>query len=725
MLPRSPIVFPRLLLCVFTVASISRAQESPLARVAEVRALSTEAVAQRPAVRVRAVVTFVISHPAPERPAVTNFTVQEDGTGIWVNLERGRRDEIWAGDETVIADLREGAEVEIEGVLAQGGLAPNILPRSVRVLGEKPLPPARVVALDRLMSGAEIAQRVIVSGVVQRCELYNLRWWMRVETPVGHLFVEAADGVVLNPLALVDAEVQVEGLAASVFNWRRDFARPRLRISRAENVVVTRPPPPDPFAAEKVSVKSLAGFSAEGRLLHRRRIEGNVTYYEPGSVLYLQEGGRAVRVGAGNVEPLQVGDRVEATGFIDISGTVAGLSGALFRKAGEGAPIEPVATTLAEVQSAAIPVKSGQPSTAPEYDGLLVKVTGRVLSGQSSTPGGGLRLVLDCDGTETTASLAGGLREADAVTLDAQPMGTMVRASGVAILRYAPSDLVAEFSTPTRLDLLLRDGRDIAVIQAAPWWTVRRALIALGLVLLVAIAALAWSVALRRTVQTQTAVIRDQLSRETLLQERSRMARELHDTVEQELMGLSLQLEAASDTLPGAPDAAQRTLHVGQALLKHTRAEVRRSIWDLRVPEFEQRDLETALRETLSPLSSPGGPEISVEVAGTARRMPGAVEVHLLRIVTEAVTNAVKHAGARRIVAGVEFAGDALTVRIRDDGRGFDSALAMKLSGGHFGLLGMNERAQRIGGTLDLRTAPGIGTEIVVRVPFENEKTPA
>jgi signal transduction histidine kinase len=287
------------------------------------------------------------------------------------------------------------------------------------------------------------------------------------------------------------------------------------------------------------------------------------------------------------------------------------------------------------------------------------------------------------------------------------------------MLRYAPSDLVAEFSKPTRLDLLLRDGNDIAVIQAAPWWTARRALIALGVMLLIAGAALAWSMALGRTVRRQTAVIRDQLSRETLLQERTRMARELHDTVEQELMGLSLQLEAAGDTLPDSPDTAQRALLTGQALLKHTRAEVRRSIWDLRAPEFERRDLETAVRETVGPLSSPGGPEIAVEVTGTARRMPGAVEVHVLRIASEAVTNAVKHAAARRIVAALEFTDRVLTVRIRDDGRGFDSAMAMKLSGMHFGLLGINERAQRIGGALELTSAAGNGTEIVVRVPIE------
>ncbi len=705
------------LLCFLITVALSCARELPRLRVAEARALSAEAVAQRPTVRVRAVVTFVISHPAPERPAVTNFTVQEEETGIWVDLSRARRDGIWAGDEKAIEALREGTEVEVEGVLAQGGLAPNIIPRTVRVLGEKPLPPARVVALDQLMSGAEIAQRVIVIGVVQRCELFNFRWWMRVETPVGHLFVEAMDGVVLKPSALVDGEVQVEGLAASVFNWRRDFARPRLRISRAENVVVTRPPPPDPFAAEKVSVKSLAGFSATGRLLHRRRIEGSVTYFEPGSLLYVQDGGRAVRVGTSSTASLRVGDRIEATGFIDISGMVAGLSGALFRKTGEGPPVKPVRTTMAEVQSAVVPMKSGQPSTEREFDGLLVKVTGRVLSVQSSRPGGPLRLVLDCDGTETTASLARG-------EIDAPPAGTMVGVNGVAVLGYAPSELVAEFSKPTRLDLLMRDGNDITVIQAAPWWTVRRAFIALGLVILVAVATLAWSVALRRKVRAQTSVICDQLSRETLLHERTRMARELHDTVEQELMGLSLQLEAAGDILPDSPATAQRALLTGQALLKHTRAEVRRSIWDLRVPEFEQRDLETALRETLVPLSTPGGPEISVEVEGAARRMPGAVEVHLLRIATEAVTNAVKHAGARRIVAGVRFASDALTVRVRDDGRGFDSARAMKLSSGHFGLLGMNERAQRIGGTLDLRTAPGSGTEIVVRVAAEIEWTP-
>lgn len=705
------------LLCFLITVALSCARDLPRLRVAEARALSAEAVAQRPTVRVRAVVTFVISHPAPERPAVTNFTVQEEETGIWVDLSRARRDGIWAGDEKAIEALREGTEVEVEGVLAQGGLAPNIIPRTVRVLGEKPLPPARVVALDQLMSGAEIAQRVIVIGVVQRCELFNFRWWMRVETPVGHLFVEAMDGVVLKPSALVDGEVQVEGLAASVFNWRRDFARPRLRISRAENVVVTRPPPPDPFAAEKVSVKSLAGFSATGRLLHRRRIEGSVTYFEPGSLLYVQDGGRAVRVGTSSTASLRVGDRIEATGFIDISGMVAGLSGALFRKTGEGPPVKPVRTTMAEVQSAVVPMKSGQPSTEREFDGLLVKVTGRVLSVQSSRPGGPLRLVLDCDGTETTASLARG-------EIDAPPAGTMVGVNGVAVLGYAPSELVAEFSKPTRLDLLMRDGNDITVIQAAPWWTVRRAFIALGLVILVAVATLAWSVALRRKVRAQTSVICDQLSRETLLHERTRMARELHDTVEQELMGLSLQLEAAGDILPDSPATAQRALLTGQALLKHTRAEVRRSIWDLRVPEFEQRDLETALRETLVPLSTPGGPEISVEVEGAARRMPGAVEVHLLRIATEAVTNAVKHAGARRIVAGVRFASDALTVRVRDDGRGFDSARAMKLSSGHFGLLGMNERAQRIGGTLDLRTAPGSGTEIVVRVAAEIEWTP-
>jgi hypothetical protein len=165
---------------------VSRARELPLAHVAELRALSPEAVALRPAVRVRAVVTFVISHPAGGRAEVTNFTAQEEATGIWVNLERARRDGIWTGDETAVDALHEGAEVEIEGVLAQGGLAPNILPSSVRVVGERPLPQARVVALDRLMSGAEIAQRVIVSGVVQRCELFSSRWWMRVETPVGH-----------------------------------------------------------------------------------------------------------------------------------------------------------------------------------------------------------------------------------------------------------------------------------------------------------------------------------------------------------------------------------------------------------------------------------------------------------------------------------------------------------------------------------------------------------
>jgi signal transduction histidine kinase len=107
-----------------------------------------------------------------------------------------------------------------------------------------------------------------------------------------------------------------------------------------------------------------------------------------------------------------------------------------------------------------------------------------------------------------------------------------------------------------------------------------------------------------------------------------------------------------------------------------------------------------------------------VHVQGEQRELPPQVENHFLRVALEAVTNAIKHAAARRINIDLSFAERRVELRVRDDGHGFDAERLPPPSSGHFGLFGMRERAEKLGGDLVIQSRPGEGTEILLRVPL-------
>jgi signal transduction histidine kinase len=146
--------------------------------------------------------------------------------------------------------------------------------------------------------------------------------------------------------------------------------------------------------------------------------------------------------------------------------------------------------------------------------------------------------------------------------------------------------------------------------------------------------------------------------------------------------------------------------------------EARRYVWDLRSQELHKKDLPAALLDTTSRLTADTGIEAVVEVTGPSQPLPVAVETNLLRIGQEAVNNAVKHAHAKRIDVGLNFDTRNVQLTVRDDGRGFDSN--NQIADGHFGLIGMRERAEQIGGILTIESAIERGTRIAVDVPLND-----
>jgi signal transduction histidine kinase/ligand-binding sensor domain-containing protein len=200
-----------------------------------------------------------------------------------------------------------------------------------------------------------------------------------------------------------------------------------------------------------------------------------------------------------------------------------------------------------------------------------------------------------------------------------------------------------------------------------------------------------------------------------VLADRGRIARDLHDTLAQSVVGISAQLQAIKTLLFSAPQAAAEHLDLAVEMVRHTLVEVRRSVWDIRSQALENADLAAALSETARQLSAAA--PIRFQVTGTPRPIPKAIENHLLHIGQEALSNAIKHAEATNIELDLAFEGPRVVLGVRDDGRGFDSERPLGDQQGHFGLIGMRERVQKLGGQLSIRSAPGRGTEVVAAVP--------
>jgi len=202
-----------------------------------------------------------------------------------------------------------------------------------------------------------------------------------------------------------------------------------------------------------------------------------------------------------------------------------------------------------------------------------------------------------------------------------------------------------------------------------------------------------------------------------LIGERARLSREIHDTLLQSLVGVALQFDAMANEPDGGADGRkERFVRMRKQVEEYIR-EARQSIWDLRSPKLEDRDLVAALREAGERATSDNGVGFLLTVNGLPRRVPLRTEEQLLRIGQEAMVNAVRHAQADRVLVELEFDDSRLTLRVNDDGRGFDPDTVTTNGDGHYGLTSMRERAEHAGGTLTIDSIIGRGTRIEASVP--------
>ncbi|MGW5423334.1 histidine kinase [Streptomyces sp. NPDC003943] len=207
------------------------------------------------------------------------------------------------------------------------------------------------------------------------------------------------------------------------------------------------------------------------------------------------------------------------------------------------------------------------------------------------------------------------------------------------------------------------------------------------------------------------------------LAERERLAREIHDTLAQGLSSIQLLLRAAERALPeGSPAAGH--IDAARRAAQDNLAEARRFVRALTPPDLEHGSLAGALErlcETAGPPAAPDGPRVRFSVSGTPAELPTPYEVALLRIAQSALANTVRHAAASRAEITLSFMGGSVTLDVVDDGKGFDPAEPRSVrpsSDGGFGLPAMRSRAESLGGSFTVESAPGQGTAVAVSLPL-------
>jgi PAS domain S-box-containing protein len=785
----------------------SMAADAPLRELhtaQEVRDLSASEAERHYPVRLQGVLTFF-----DQRTPSREFRFLQDETaGIYIYPPAD------ANGATA------GQCAEIEGHSDKGEFAPVVIVDRIRVLGPGNFPSAKPVSFEQLSSGHEDSQFVEVRGVVRSVRLEEQRLYFVIElaTGEGRVTLYASELPVTRGEDLIDATLRVRGVCFTQFNHQHQLFNFGLLVPRAEDLVVEKAAPPDPFAVPAQPIKSLLQYGAQGSYGHRLKVVGTVTL-RYGDHLYIQDEQEGLCVQTRQTTRLAVGDRVEVLGFPARGDYTPMMESGIYRKLQAGPPALPEKVTVDDALKA-------------DHDCRLVTIEAVLLdrAQHSQEP----FLVLQGGGFVFHAYLR--QRESD-TDLERLQKGSKVSVTGVCVVEAGEDWHYGEDWRAASFRILMRAPSDIVVLQEPPWWTLSRLLWAIALLLAVVLGAFAWVAFLRRRVHKQTIIIQEKLQTEAALKERflellenandvvfthdltgrltsinstgerlfqrkrdellssnlldliaqdqrpaagqwlgqvlkggelpamewdflssegqrvkleinarmieqngkqvevegigrdvterkrlekeileisnkeqQRIGHDLHDGVCQQLAAIAFRIHGLARRLQNkAPVESGEAESIGESVsesLNQTRG-VARGLFPVRL---EENGLVSALEE----LAANTGSRFNLNCTFVCEAPPPVIDysvaLHVYYIAQEAVLNAARHSQARRIDVRLDSSPDRLQLTVQDDGFGFQPE---DNHGSGMGIAIMGYRARVIGANLDLKSAPGQGTQLV------------
>lgn len=594
--------------------------------------------------------------------------------------------------------LPAGTRVRVRGFVHRGLLINGINATTIESIGAGPPPVPRSITPQLLASGLRHYEWIVIEGIGRAWRPSGDETASLLLNVNGSIVETRLDSVppALEPLRWIGGRLRIRGIAAGEINDRRQLIRPYLLLAGPEAVELIEPPPADPFGLPEIPFSGLGRGEPDDLL---QRVSGVVVAVAPRHQVFLSDGeaGLCVQLAGEPTETgggATVGDRVEAVGFAAPGPFATRLVEARLQVVATGQPVVPSRPTANDLFLGC--------------DGQLIEVAGIVTTRDDST--GGTQLLL------TLGEISVRVVAATRLPRTFGPF-TTVRVTAPCLVTGTTNQRYS--LRATSYDLFPGSTADVMLVAAAPWWTVRRLTVALAGSLTVGLAAAAWVVLLRRQVQRQLHVIEQQIQAEAVAEERQRIAREFHDSLEQDLAGLALRIDSAAGTM--TDPEARRIMERQREILARLQDETRQYVWDLREPARLQGSVADRTRLMLDDLQELTDIPLQLRASSPLPALPPETSHHLLRMLREAITNASHHAAATRITVRLDNDRDGLIVTVADDGAGFDPRGDPPRATGHFGLRGLNERAKRIGGTLTIASLPGQGTTVTIRLPAESQ----
>ena len=497
------------------------------------------------------------------------------------------------------------------------------------------------------------------------------------------------------PLDLVDSLMQITGIVLPDLSNFYRARGPWVLASSQDALQVIRPPPSDPF-------------KGDAAVPHRQVLTGKViACWGDDSFFLATDDGKRIRVRMVGSSKLPCpGDVVRVAGFLRHNEFCVRLSNALIKiekhaSAEVEAPLDCVAPGI-------FTGTAGENQGGMKLNGRTIRLTGVVREQHA----------LGTSASSLTLSAGSALFNIWIGKATPVPaVGSRIEVTGACILDDNV-DMETGIVRVGGFSVALRSSADLRVLAEPPWWTPARLFLLIIILILLLVAVFVWNSFLRAIVAKRSR----ELARETIrstsanlrLEERKRLAVELHDTIAQNLTGVSFEIKTITRLADTSLEKMKEHLAIVDRMLKSCRDDIRNCIWDLRANSLDQRSLDQAITLALDPHIGNVALKVNFNVSRSRISEP-ALHV-LIRIVRELAINAIRHGNATEmmVVGGIED--NKLVCSVSDNGCGFDPQSVPGVTQGHFGLQGVRERVRSLGGSLTIESSPGRGTRVVVRL---------
>lgn len=583
---------------------------------------------------------------------------------------------------------------------------------NLEIVGHAPLPRTRASTASEINSFATSNDFVHIDGVLASAvrDSTNAEWnWLVLKTETGAIRAAATErDYPLHRLqTLLDAEVRLRGILHNDTSWMH-ITRKHI-ILYGDGGLVVRKTASSPFAAPVLG---------NAPSTHRQKITGHV----------LGLGKRKVFIRRDNkdfvVAILQddrllptVGDRVSVSGFAESGHMGVCLDNAICR-------VEPTHRSAPDEAMLVNPERMfttscGQAQIDTSLYGKVLRVRGRIANSTEGIRTDG-RILLEC-GQRT---MTGDIRHLLDTLSPKLASGCLIDLTGICLFELDTEASNDPFPLVKGFVLYPRVPNDIVIVRRPPWWTPLRLGCVIGVLLLAIVAILIWNRMLkvlserrgRELAEEQITSARADLK----VEERTRLAIELHDSISQTLTGVALQIDAATRTGKANPTAAEKFLATARTMLASCRQELRCCIWDLKSRTFDEKDMTEAVQKTLAP--HVGNADVQIRFNVPRAILSESAAHDALRIIRELAVNALRHGHATRLRVAGECSDGFVRFSVRDDGAGFDTAAVLGPADGHFGLQGIRERIKDRNGTMEIDSAPGRGTKVTISFEADEGK---